>query len=189
VQGSNDALKFQEAADATVHRGQGHYDALELSSGEWLGLARFFIMLTRKLITNPKVNGRRFLASLGIESGQLSAPVTGLAFEMLEVHERTFLLSATTKLIACDSVSMRSAAQKTQINLRSYMDFRYAPSAIAAEIILKVNRPPASINKRARPTMKSSTKPKSKLIVLRKWARLKRKYARAVDPGTAYVQD
>ncbi len=174
-QAEEDTLAFQEAADAVVLQGWGSYDSPDSApAGEWLAMARFFVGLARRAAASRLDVLERLLAKLGIDARELHPPETGLPLEMLPPRERAMLFRAAWRMIRAGPRRLVEAAHSSGATLRTLADRPgKAPSVLLERAWQAI---PAGAPRERRPPSKRS-RPLSRQAVMRKWARLKRKWA------------
>lgn len=166
------ALAFQMAADETVGRMKGSYGDEHLGSTEWFALVRHFVGLLRKVALGRSESLAALVSALGVDAGGLKAPATGLALEMLPTAERATLLSAAWQILAAGPTEFLRAAKGASVTDRTLRgtgrDLPACLERIAGEL-------PEKTMAQKRKPRDAVSKPRSRMAVMRMWARLQRK--------------
>lgn len=169
---SKDALEFQRDADQTAKHRQGMYGRENLSSSEWFDLCRYFLTLLRKAASGRYERLLTMLNMLSVNIETLTPPVTGLAFELLPVSERSMLLERVCWLIKAGPDRYLNAGRASFHAKSLLWDGRHhMPSCI--ETIAHTVSDAGVHNRRKKRIF--IPKQRSKRSVLRMWARLQRK--------------
>lgn len=175
---ATEALALQDEADLVVKRGWGTYGDDVLPSQEWFAVLRFFLTLLRQASLQQPVAVSKMLEILEIDVRKLLPPATGLPLELLPTHEREHLLSVTWILRSAGPDQFQHAARRAAVTGASLKDQRQSAPAKLNEIIQELPDRHATGVRRAqvdRATRGVTPKPKSRRVVMRMHARLKRK--------------
>lgn len=168
------ALKFQSAADEAVRDRQGWYGDQPIAVSAWFELSRFFIGLLRRASLGTSMKLQQCLVLLGVDISCLAVLETGLALEMLPVHERSQLFAQVWPMIQAGPSRFVAAVQTSELLLGTLNDRRFkCPVALKDVFPILPNagsamsRTPADIQ---------DISPRSQRAVMRMMARLQRKY-------------
>ena len=166
------SLAFQAMADQGVATGFAAYGTLMLPLPEWLTLARYFMGLIRKVAIRPVARMVMILNLCGVSLTTMAPPATALSFEMLPVSERTWLLAATWAVLGAGLERFSKAALESHITRWALFDHRgIVPSCLDG---LCQSLPERTV-RHTKEIEFVQYKPRSEVVVMRKWARLQRK--------------
>lgn len=168
----SDALAFQQDADQVVMHGQGRYGINSLSSDEWFALSRYFVMLLRKVALGKSDGLTSFVSALGVDVDGIAPPATGLALELLPVHERAVLLASAWRMLLAGPEHFHGAAKAASLSTQSLREKSQPVPRCIQGIIHDLS------NRRTSRTCKEKgdiPNPRSRQAVMRMWARLQRK--------------
>ncbi len=173
---SEAAVAFQEAADRVVQDGYGYYDQEKLTSHEWFRLARYFLLVIRRVARGRAEGLQAFIKALGIPSSAVVSPSTGLPFEFLSVQERAPLLSGAWHMLNAGPGFFREAAIQASLTRATF-------SGISQPLPRAITEVVASLPDGSMPRVKTAQandvfRPRSRQAVMRMYARLQRKLAR-----------
>jgi hypothetical protein len=145
---------------------------MNLSSVEWFTLSRHFMMILRKASSGKSEKLLAMLNMLGVGIETLKPTLTGLAFEMLPVSERSMLLESVWQIIQAEADRYLDAVSCSFLAKSSLGNGRHpVPSCI--ERICHAGLNPGVHHRRKKRVV--IRKNRSKQAVLRMWARLQRK--------------
>jgi len=170
---NSDALAFQQAADRAVRQGgKERYGINKLSSHQWFALSRYFVRLLRKVALGKSEGLVAFAKTLGVDTAAIASPATGLALELLPVQERALLLAGAWRILEAGPEQLLVAAKAASINASILRERHQAVSSCVEGIIQAL--PEKSVSRRRR-EQQGILKPRSRLAVMRMFARLHRK--------------
>ncbi len=165
-------ISFQSAADLAVNHGHGRYGGIDLSSNQWFSLARYFITLVRKASTGKLKGLTALVDALGVDVKALTPAATGLALELLPVDERAMLLAGARRLLKAGPERLLEAAKQLSITASTLKEPRQPVPDCIKTIIQALPENPIH---RKRSKKNNLPTPRSRLSVMRMWARLQRK--------------
>lgn len=165
------AHAFQRAADETLKAGQGFYGTKRLSTGGFLELSRYFVMLLRKVALTRAQRLVSFAQAQGVDADNLWLPATGLALELLPVEERALLLEGAWKMLDAGPERFLAVAKDASLTKASLeAQHRHIPDLIATLIgVLPEKSVP-----RKHGTRSARHRPRSRQTVMGMFARLQR---------------
>jgi hypothetical protein len=158
VEASRWAIAFQSAADETVSRRRGIYGSERLDPAQWFLLARRFIGLLRRAAARPGSEAK-LIRSLKMDITGLTPPATGLALEILPVAERAALFSMAQQILVAEPAGFLNVASCDSSATATRERSRREKRTVASE----------------RRQRQFGCMPRSRISVMRKWARLQRK--------------
>ena len=167
-----DAVLFQSLAERVVNRGRGRYGSTFLPIEQWFVLARYFITLVRKVSTTKSDGLRALVEALGMQPQKMISPMTGLPLEMLPTVERASLLGAAALFFKIGPRALFREVKAAQLTRATLCDRRIGYPACLESLFASLPNP-IRYHHRISPTQ--PFKPKSDVVVMRKWARLQRK--------------
>ncbi len=171
---SNENLrKIQTIADNSIIAGCGLYNDHVLKTHEWFSVLRYFIALIRKACAMNNMGLVNFLNCCDIEINSELSPLTGLAFEMLPINERSLLLDAAYKLIQIKEDDFILYADDFKLNIQAFKESRQVLPEVIYGVIKSL---PLKCYVRSDKKKSQHYRPCSRQAVMRKWALLQRKY-------------
>ena len=173
---SEAAVAFQEAADRVIQDGYGYYDQVKITSHEWFRLARYFLLVIRRVAQGQAGGLQAFIKTLGVAPSAVVSPSTGLAFELIPVQERTPLLSGAWQMLNAGSERFREAATQASLTRATFFGISRPLPRTIAEMVASL--PDGSTPRTKAAQANEVRRPRSRQTVMRMYARLQRKLAR-----------
>lgn len=168
----SDALAFQQFADQVIILGKGQFGGNSLSTDEWLSLSRYFVMLLRKVATKRPHGLTSFVNALGVDVESIVPPATGLALELLPVRERIALLAGAWRMLQAGPECFHEAAKAACLAAQSLREKKSSVPRCLQNLIRDL---PDRCTSRSCREKGDAPNPRSRIAVMRMWARLKRK--------------
>jgi hypothetical protein len=166
------AFAFQQGADQAVMHGQGRYGINSLSSDEWFALSRYFVMLLRKVALGKSDGLTTFVRALEVDVDAIVSPATGLALELLPVHERALLLVGAWQMLQAGPERFLEAARDSLLSAQSLQEKSSSVPRCIQSIVHQLADRRTSRMMREKANISN---PRSQRAVMRMWARLQRK--------------
>lgn len=165
-------LSFQDKTDKAIDEKITLYNGKRISVIEWFSLVRHFVSLVRRASVINCKGLNEFLSRFGVDVNETISPLTGLAFELLPINERSVLLGLAYKMTMVNEFEFLESANELSLTVQTFKESKQIPPDCFIEII---NKLPCNNLKKNRANEKI-IKPKSRRVVMRAWARLQRKY-------------
>ncbi|ALS60149.1 hypothetical protein AT302_10615 [Pandoraea norimbergensis] len=166
------AARFQQLADETLVRGAAQYGDDVILTAEWFRLARFIITLLRAAARTGHQRFAQVFVRLGLDPRLLQSPTTGLPLELLPIGDRTSLLALANRVLDAGPDALAEAMRSEGLT-RGAVPFDGAEGASYLDSLLSTLPVRAALHER-KPSTKSRH-PRSKVVVERMAARLRRK--------------
>ena len=150
----------------------GVYGKDVLSITQWFNLSRYFLRLVTRISRTRTLASMKFLAALGISTDVLSPTSTGHRFELLPVNEREALLDNVSLLVEVGPEFFFNFAQLFGFSQNMLCQKGDDLPDSLTDGVLQL---PFHQLSRRRKIKNPSCQPCSKVSILTKWERLKRR--------------
>lgn len=169
------ALRFQWHAEQALMNGEGVFGNQRLPARDWFSLARCLLGLLRQAALHQTRPILGCLSALGVDTGCLCTPATGLALELLPVAERAALLAALCHLLDAGAQRFLDAAQAAMMTSNALRGTNSAECEVVQHLIDGL---PVQRHSHQRPPSSGCSCPRSKQAVQRMYACLCRRVPR-----------
>lgn len=167
-----EALSFQVMADRVLEQDKATFRQASITSADWFSMMAFFIGVIRRASRRPTSPLADALLSLGISITDNRMPVSGLAFELLPVSERSALLAAVERLLSIGVEETFISLVACKVKTSALHDPRKSPPVVLLPLLSRLSHHPHGPHRRRAP---ADHRPTSERAVRASWARLKRR--------------
>jgi len=167
-----EAFTFQVIAERVLQEGKAAFGNASIALADWFSMVAFFLGVVRRASRRPASPLADALLSLGISVTDSRMPVSGLAFELLPVSERSALLAAVERLLSIGVEETFSALVACNVKTSALHDPRKPPPVVLLPLLSRLSHHPHGPHRRRVPPAR---RPMSERAVRASWARLKRR--------------
>lgn len=167
-----EAFTFQVLADRVLKTGNVTFRQASIAPDDWFSMVTFFLGVVRRASRRPVSDLGIALLSLDIPVTDSRMPISGLAFELLPVSERSALLAAVERLLSIGFEETFSALVECHVKRSALHDPRKSPPVVLLPLLSRLSHHPHGPHRRR---VSSAYRPMSERAVRASWARLKRR--------------
>ncbi len=167
-----EAFSVQVMADRVLEQDKVTFRQASIAPADWFSMVAFFIGVIRRASRRPVSPLADALLSLGISVTDCRMPVSGLAFELLAVSERSALLVALERLLSMGLEETFSVLVACNVKTSALHDPRRSPPVVLLPLLSRLSHHPHGPHRRRVPP---ACRPMSERAVRASWARLKRR--------------
>ncbi|OLO11940.1 hypothetical protein BTW10_07010 [Chromohalobacter japonicus] len=167
-----EAFSFQVMADRVLQGDKAAFGNTSIAPADWFSMASFFVGVMRRASRRPTSPLADALLSLGIPVVNSRMPISGLAFELLPLSERSALLTAVERFMDTGIEEAFSALVAFNVKTSALFDPRKSPPAALLSMLSRLSHHPHGPHRRRVPPVQ---RPLSERAVRASWARLKRR--------------
>ena len=167
-----EAFSVQVMADRVLEQDKVTFRQASIAPADWFSMVAFFIGVIRRASRRPVSPLADALLSLGISVTDCRMPVSGLAFELLAVSERSALLVALERLLSMGLEETCSVLVACNVKTSALHDPRRSPPVVSLPLLSRLSHHPHGPHRRRVPP---ACRPMSERAVRASWARLKRR--------------
>ncbi len=159
-------------ADRVLQGERAAFGSTSIALADWFSMESFLVGVMRRASRRPTSPLAEALLSLGVPVVNNRMPISGLAFELLPISERSALLAAVERLIDIGIEEAFSTLVAFNVKTSSLFDPRKSPPVALLPLLSRLSHHPHGPHRRR---VKPDHRPTSERAVRASWARLKRR--------------
>lgn len=167
-----DAIEFQQLSQSVLIEGGGSINAQVVSCTEWFDVCRFLLVILRRSMLLPDSILAQSLERACGRMVELSPDKLAFQLELLDVEARAELMAGLFRLVT----NLQPLSEELWNAKASASCFADKNDRVPAPLTFIVDALAQPKTRRASKSRSSASTPRSKVSVMRSWARLKRKY-------------
>lgn len=140
-----EAFSVQVMADRVLEQDKVTFRQASIAPADWFSMVAFFIGVIRRASRRPVSPLADALLSLGISVTDCRMPVSGLAFELLAVSERSALLVALERLLSMGLEETFSVLVACNVKTSALHDPRRSPPVVLLPLLSRLSHHPLSL--------------------------------------------
>ncbi|WP_350338778.1 TniQ family protein [Halomonas sp. LC1] len=146
-----EAFSVQVMADRVLEQDKVTFRQASIAPADWFSMVAFFIGVIRRASRRPVSPLADALLSLGISVTDCRMPVSGLAFELLAVSERSALLVALERLLSMGLEETFSVLVACNVKTSALHDPRRSPPVVLLPLLSRLSHHPHGPHRRRVP--------------------------------------